>query len=54
MDDLKTVRQLGAENPHFYFKMAMTMLALELQGGKKIRMSLFSSLTSVQNLTEVG
>ena len=44
----------GAENPHFYFKMAMTVLVLELQGGKKIRMSLFSSLISVQNLTEVS
>ena len=46
--------QLGAVNPHFYFKMAMTVLVLELQGGKKIRMSLFSSLISVQNLTEVS
>ena len=42
--------QLGAENPHIYFKMAMTVLGLELQGGKKIRMSLLSSLISVQNL----
>ena len=47
-----------AENPHFYFKMAMTALVLELQGGKKIRMSLLSSLMycnllSVQNLIEV-
>ena len=48
------VSQLGAENPHFYFKMAMTVLVLELQGGKKIRMSLFSSLIRVQNLTEVS
>ena len=30
-----------------YFKMAMTVLVLELQGGKKIRMSLFSSQISV-------
>ena len=49
-----TVSQLVAENHHFYFKMAMTVLVLELQGGKKIRMSLFSSLISVQNLTEVS
>ena len=34
----------GAENPHFHVKMAMTVLVLELQGGKKIRMSLMSSL----------
>ena len=39
-----TVNQLGAENPHFHVKMAMTVLVLELQGGKKIRMSLMSSL----------
>ena len=31
--------------------MAMTVLVLELQGGKKIRMSILSSLISVQNLT---
>ena len=49
-----TVSQLGAENPHFYFKMAMTVLVLEVQGGKKIRMSLLSSLISVQNLSEVS
>ena len=30
--------------------MAMTVLVLELQDGKKIRMSLLSSLTSVRNL----
>ena len=35
---------IGAENPHFHVKMAMTVLVLELQGGKKIRMSLMSSL----------
>ena len=46
--------KLGAENPHFNFKMPITVLILELQGGKKIRMSLFSSLISVQNLTEVS
>ena len=45
---------LGAENPHFYFKATMTVFVLELQGGKKIRMSLFSSLISLQNLTEVS
>ena len=31
-------------NPHFHVKMAMTVLVLEVQGGKKIRMSLLSSL----------
>ena len=36
--------QLGAENLHFHVKMAMTVFVLELQGGKKIRMSLMSSL----------
>ena len=45
---------LGAENPHFHFKMNMTVLILEVQGGKKIRMSLLSSFISVQNLTEVS
>ena len=34
-----------AENSHFYFKMAMPVLVLELQGGKKIRMSLLLFLT---------
>ena len=47
-------KSVGAENPHFYFKVAMTVLVLELQGGKKIRMSPFSSLISLQNLTEVS
>ena len=31
----------------------MTVLVLELQGGKKMKMSLFSSLVSLQNSTEV-
>ena len=47
-------KSVGAENPHFYFKVAKTVLVLELQGGKKIRMSLFLSLISLQNLTEVN
>ena len=51
---LLNISQLAAENPHFYFKMAMTVLVLEIQGGKKIRISLLSSLISVQNLTEVS
>ena len=41
--------QLVAENSHFYVKMAMAVLVLELQGGKKIRMSLLSSLISVDS-----
>ena len=45
---------MAAENTHFDIKMAMAVLVLELQGGKKIRMSLLSSLISVQNLTEVS
>ena len=43
-------KSLGAENPHFYFKVAMTVLVLELTGGKKI----FSFLISLQNLIKVS
>ena len=32
----------------------MAVLVLEFQGGKKIRMSLLSSLISLQNLIEVS
>ena len=49
-----TVSQLAAENTHFYVKMTVAVLVLELQGGKKIRMTLLSSLISVQNLTEIS
>ena len=45
---------LVAGNPHFYFKMAMTVLVLELQGGKKRRVSLLSYLIRVLCLTEVS
>ena len=47
-------KSVGRLKPSFYYKMAMTVLVLEVQGGKKIRMSLLSSLISVQNLTEVS
>ena len=43
-----------AENTHFFVKMAMAVLVLELQGGKKIRISLLSSLLNLLNNTIAG